>query len=122
MRFRRIINRIQKGRGGSHFSCFTWPKSSQTKQARPGAKILYSKTNRNKTILGLENLRKYGNAPFNVALVHGGPGAGGEMAPIARELEAIYGVLETIQTAVSLEEQVEELKTVVEKNELYGTY
>jgi hypothetical protein len=29
----------------------------------------------------MENPRKYGSAPFNTAVVHGGPGAGGEMAP-----------------------------------------
>jgi len=33
----------------------------------------------------LNNLRQYGNAPFSVAVIHGGPGASGEMAPVARE-------------------------------------
>ncbi len=64
----------------------------------------------------MENLRKYGKAPFGVAVVHGGPGAGGEMAPVARELATDMGILEPIQTAVSLEGQVEELKTVLENN------
>ena len=61
-------------------------------------------------------LRKYGKAPFNVAVIHGGPGAGGEMAPVARELASGWGILEPIQTAKSLPGQVEELKTVLEKN------
>lgn len=64
----------------------------------------------------MENLRKYGNAPFNIAVIHGGPGAPGEMAPVARELAFRWGVLEPLQTATSLEGQIEELKTVLEKN------
>ncbi len=62
----------------------------------------------------MKNLRKYGKAPFKVAVIHGGPGAGGEMAPVARELSSGWGILEPIQTATSLEGQVEELKTVLE--------
>ena len=62
----------------------------------------------------MENLRKYGKAPFSTVVIHGGPGASGEMAPIAHELAADMGILEPIQTATSLEGQVEELKTVLE--------
>lgn len=62
----------------------------------------------------MKNPRKYGKAPFDVAVIHGGPGAGGEMAPVARELASGWGVLEPIQTATSLEGQVEELRTVLE--------
>ena len=64
----------------------------------------------------MENLKKYGKAPFRIVVVHGGPGAAGEMEPVARELAAGWGVLEPIQTAASLEGQVEELKTVLENN------
>jgi len=32
----------------------------------------------------MKNLRKYGKAPFSIAAIHGGPGAPGEMAPVAR--------------------------------------
>jgi pimeloyl-ACP methyl ester carboxylesterase len=64
----------------------------------------------------MNNLRKYGKPPFGVAVIHGGPGAGGEMAPVARELASDCGVLEPIQTATSLKGQLEELKTVLEKN------
>lgn len=62
----------------------------------------------------MESLRTYGKAPFSVAVVHGGPGAGGEMAPVARELASSRGVLEPIQTATSLEGQIEELRAVLE--------
>ena len=64
----------------------------------------------------MRNLRKYGEAPFNIAVVHGGPGAPGEMAPVARELASSRGVLEPLQTAATLEGQVRELKNVLEKN------
>jgi hypothetical protein len=36
----------------------------------------------------MKNLRKYGKAPFSLAVIHGGPGAPGEMATVARELES----------------------------------
>jgi pimeloyl-ACP methyl ester carboxylesterase len=64
----------------------------------------------------LKNLRAYGKAPFNIAIIHGGPGAGGEMSPVARELASNWGVLEPIQTATSLEGQVKELRTVLENH------
>ena len=64
----------------------------------------------------MKNLRKYGNAPFNIAVIHGGPGLPGEMAPVARQLFTDWGILEPLQTAISLEGQVQELKSVLEKN------
>lgn len=62
------------------------------------------------------NLRKYGIEPFSVAVIHGGPGAAGEMGPVAREVAASCGVLEPLQTASSLQGQVYELKAVLEQN------
>ena len=64
----------------------------------------------------IKNLRKYGKAPFAAVVVHGGPGAAGEMAPVADELSSDRGVLEPLQTAVSLNGQVEELKGVLEES------
>jgi pimeloyl-ACP methyl ester carboxylesterase len=64
----------------------------------------------------MENLRMYGNAPYSVAVVHGGPGAAGEMVPVAQELASQGGVLEPLQTAASLEGQIDELKTVLEEH------
>ena len=64
----------------------------------------------------MKNLRIYGNAPFNVAVIHGGPGAPGSMAPVARELAVNRGVLEPLQTASSLDGQVLELKRVLDEN------
>lgn len=64
----------------------------------------------------MRNLRAYGKAPFHVAVIHGGPGAAGEMAPVARELASGWGVLEPLQTARSVKGQIEELRTVMKKN------
>ena len=64
----------------------------------------------------MKNLRKYGKAPFNVAVIHSGPGAPGEMAPVARELSSVRGVLEPLQTATTIEGQIGELRDVLKKN------
>ena len=62
----------------------------------------------------MKNLRKYGLKPFNVAIIHGGPGAPGEIAPIARELSTNIGVLEPLQRKTTIEGQIQELKIVLE--------
>src|SRR5262245_32734300 len=62
----------------------------------------------------MAQVRMYGAAPFGVAVLHGGPGAPGTMAPVARELADERGVLEPLQTAASLQGQVDELRTVLE--------
>jgi hypothetical protein len=33
----------------------------------------------------MNNPRKYGSKPYKVAVIHGGPGAPGEMAPLGRQ-------------------------------------
>lgn len=64
----------------------------------------------------MQTLRTYGSPPFSLAVIHGGPGAPGEMAPVARELSAFRGVLEPLQTAVTLEGQIRELREVLEEH------
>ena len=64
----------------------------------------------------METLRKYGSVPFRVVVIHGGPGAAGSVAPIARTLGQKRGVLEPLQTATTLDGQIEELRLVVEHN------
>ncbi len=64
----------------------------------------------------MQNLRTYGQPPFKFALIHGGPGAGGEMVPVARRLAPHGGILEPIQTAVTLPGQMEELEQVLERH------
>jgi pimeloyl-ACP methyl ester carboxylesterase len=62
----------------------------------------------------LINLRKYGNEPYSVIVIHGGPGAPGTVAPVARELSKSYGVLEPLQTVATIEGQVSELKRILD--------
>src|ERR1051326_1805009 len=64
----------------------------------------------------MNNLRTYGKKPYQVAVIHGGPGAPGEMAPVARELSALYGVLEPLQTMTTVDGQVEELAAVLKEH------
>ena len=64
----------------------------------------------------IENPRKYGHAPFGVAVIHGCPGAPGGMAPVARELSALWGILEPLQNATSFEGQILELKSALERH------
>ena len=64
----------------------------------------------------MEKFRKYGTPPFNIVVVHGGPGAPGEAAPVARELANMQGVLEPFQWADTCEGQVEELKQILLEN------
>ncbi|EFL51238.1 alpha/beta hydrolase fold protein [Solidesulfovibrio fructosivorans JJ]] len=54
-------------------------------------------------------LRRYGSPPYRLAVVHGGPGATGEAAPVARRLSRLGGVLEPLQTADSVSGQIDEL-------------
>ncbi len=61
----------------------------------------------------MKNLRTYGKAPFSVVVIHGGPSAPGHMAPVAWELSQDWGGLEPLQTAISLEGQILELRTVL---------
>lgn len=62
------------------------------------------------------NFRKYGRPPLGVVVVHGGPGAPGCMAPVARELSGEFGVLEPLQSADSIEGQLEELRDAIVHN------
>jgi pimeloyl-ACP methyl ester carboxylesterase len=64
----------------------------------------------------LNNPRKYGNTPYSIALIHGGPGAPGEMTPVAKELSKYFGVLEPLQTKASIDGQIFELHSLLANN------
>jgi pimeloyl-ACP methyl ester carboxylesterase len=66
----------------------------------------------------MKNPRTYGKEPFTVAVIHGGPGAAGQMQLVAKELSKRYGILEPLQTATSIDGQLHELHLILEK---YGT-
>jgi pimeloyl-ACP methyl ester carboxylesterase len=64
----------------------------------------------------LLHFRKYGEGPYNVVLVHGGPGAAGEMKPVAKILSSVFGVIEPIQTCLTVNELIVELKNTIRKH------
>lgn len=63
----------------------------------------------------MKNYRLWGKPPYNIVTVHGGPGAPGSIAPVARELSKDMGVLEPLQTKKSVEGQIEELAAVIKE-------
>lgn len=62
------------------------------------------------------NYRTYGNPPYKIAVLHGGPGAPGYMAPVAKVLSKNFGIIEPIQTEDSIDGQVEELYTILNEH------
>lgn len=60
-------------------------------------------------------LRCYGPPPYRLAVLHGGPGATGEAAPVAKWLSRHEGVLEPLQTADSVAGQIDELAACLEQ-------
>jgi pimeloyl-ACP methyl ester carboxylesterase len=64
----------------------------------------------------LKSYRLHGTAPYSVATIHGGPGATGEMEPVARELASDRGVIEPFQTEDTIDGQVRELVEVLERH------
>ena len=63
----------------------------------------------------MKNLRLYGEAPYRIVVIHGGPGAPGEMEPVAQELSSLQGTLEPLQKAKTIDGQIEEMKQVLAK-------
>jgi len=61
----------------------------------------------------LQNLRKYGNPPYSVVLVHGGPGAAGTMEAVAKKISGQNGVVEAMQTRYSIESLLVELRGII---------
>lgn len=59
-------------------------------------------------------LRRHGAPPFGVAVLHGGPGSPGYLAPVAARLAAGRGVVEPLQRAPTLDGQLEELWELLE--------
>jgi pimeloyl-ACP methyl ester carboxylesterase len=82
----------------------------------PGTMVMVTGVRCAITNTDMSNPRKYGKAPYSIAVIHGGPGAPGEMAPVARELSLTYGVLEPFQSKGTLKGQLEELKAILKDN------
>ena len=61
----------------------------------------------------MQNFSKYGNPPYSVVLVHGGPGAAGSMEAVAKKISGKFGVIEAKQTRYSIESLLVELRGIV---------
>jgi pimeloyl-ACP methyl ester carboxylesterase len=65
-------------------------------------------------MMDTSNLRFYGDAPYRVAVIHGGPGAPGSVAPVARGLAASgISTMEPLQTATTMQGQIDELADTI---------
>ena len=64
----------------------------------------------------MDTIRYYGAPPYKICLLHGGPGAAGEMQPVAQVLASERGVLEFFQTKNTLSGQLEELKNQIQSS------
>jgi pimeloyl-ACP methyl ester carboxylesterase len=65
---------------------------------------------------GRRTVRRHGRAPYTVVVVHGGPGAPGSAAGLARAISSTRGVLEPWQSARSVDALVEELRDQVDRD------
>ena len=63
----------------------------------------------------MKNIRAHGIPLYRVAIPHGGPGAPGRVALVARELSRMWGVLEPFQTRDTVDGQVQELRDILEQ-------
>ena len=61
-------------------------------------------------VKGVKNPRLHGDYPFKVVLVHGGPGAPGELQPLGMEIAAKMGVIESFQTGWTIASLIDELQ------------
>lgn len=57
----------------------------------------------------MQTSKTYGNAPYRVVLLHGGPGAAGSLQPVAEKISATAGTLEVINNGLSINEQLFEV-------------
>lgn len=66
----------------------------------------------------MQVVRLYGNEPYKVVLVHGGPGAIGSLKGFSKELSELagVGVVEAIQSKYSINELIEELYFQIKDN------
>jgi pimeloyl-ACP methyl ester carboxylesterase len=63
-----------------------------------------------------KRFRQYGNTPSRIVVLHGGPGGAGEVAPLALDLaNRGHAVLEPFQTGRSVQAQVDELASQIER-------
>ena len=57
--------------------------------------------------------RTHGSSPYRIIVLHGGPGAWGEMAPVAQELSPESGVIEPFFLEATVQGQLSELEQII---------
>ena len=65
--------------------------------------------------------KKYGQKPYRVIVLHGGPGAVGQAAPLARAISMQMGVVEHLQQGHSIEKLKREIKGIINREALAET-
>lgn len=63
-----------------------------------------------------QGYRIWGKLPLTTVILHGGPGAAGDVASLANELGEYFGVIEPFQTGATIQAQIDELSVVIEEN------
>jgi pimeloyl-ACP methyl ester carboxylesterase len=63
----------------------------------------------------MDNLRTYGSEPYDLVLLHGGPGAAGAMEPVAKRISISFGILEPLILSLSINDQITELHSIIKE-------
>lgn len=71
---------------------------------------------RKESVKGCGMVRKHGKEPYNIVVLHGGPGAAGSAFGLARLISKEFGVLEPMQSKYTIGELEEELMEQIEEN------
>lgn len=61
-------------------------------------------------------VRKHGKEPYNIVVLHGGPGAAGSASGLAKLISKKFGVLEPMQSRDTIMELEEELREQIQEN------
>ncbi len=63
-----------------------------------------------------DNYRAWGCAPYRILVIHGGPGAAGELASLSNEISKSIACIELLQTQSKVEEEIQEIGEVISAN------
>jgi len=61
----------------------------------------------------VDNLRTYCCEPYDLVLLHGGPGVPGELEPVAKRISISFGILEPLLLSLSIRDQIVELHAII---------
>jgi pimeloyl-ACP methyl ester carboxylesterase len=61
----------------------------------------------------VQKLRKYGDPPYQILLLHGGPGAAGYLSPLAGKLADRFSLIEAFQTINTISELIDEINEII---------